>query len=195
MSRPVGRRWPWLADFGGVLLLLVGGFYLWQASWDLARDVALSGDRPVADATVLRLIHNSKGPGISTVDVQFVTADGSPVRAAVHQFRKPAPAVGTTLPVRYNREHPGRYCASQPGPEDLPAGPLHPAGPAIHGWRCLRLWCWPALRIRNLADLAQTGPTPPAWTKLMADRRRKTLVVCGTCHQHIHATPTTPTLT
>jgi group II intron reverse transcriptase/maturase len=50
-------------------------------------------------------------------------------------------------------------------------------------------------QIRKLADPAQTGPTPPAWKKLMASKRRKTLVVCDTCHEQIHATPTTPTLT
>jgi hypothetical protein len=50
-------------------------------------------------------------------------------------------------------------------------------------------------QIRKLADLTPTGPAPPAWTKLMANKRRKTLVVCDNCHQQIHATPTTPTLT
>lgn len=110
MSRSARRRWPWLADLGSILLLLaVGGFYLWQAGYDIARDIALSGHRPVADATVLHLVPNGKGPGISTVDVEFVTADGSRVRATVYQFRHPAPAVGATLPVRYNQRHPGWY--------------------------------------------------------------------------------------
>jgi AI2M/AI1M-like, HNH endonuclease len=29
----------------------------------------------------------------------------------------------------------------------------------------------------------------PAWAALMAKMRRKTLVVCAQCHDHIHATP------
>jgi group II intron reverse transcriptase/maturase len=48
--------------------------------------------------------------------------------------------------------------------------------------------------VRRLADLAATGTVQPAWVKLMANKRRKTLVVCDTCHNLIHATPT-PTLT
>ena len=47
--------------------------------------------------------------------------------------------------------------------------------------------------IRKLADLA-TGLASPAWARVMANKRRKTLVVCRDCHDHIHA-PTTPTLT
>ena len=41
--------------------------------------------------------------------------------------------------------------------------------------------------IRKLADLNRTGrPERPAWVHLMAMRRRKTLVVCRTCHENIH---------
>jgi group II intron reverse transcriptase/maturase len=42
--------------------------------------------------------------------------------------------------------------------------------------------------IRKLADLDKLGlPEKPAWAKRMTKRRRKTLVVCGECHAHIHA--------
>jgi group II intron reverse transcriptase/maturase len=42
--------------------------------------------------------------------------------------------------------------------------------------------------IRKLADLDQKGrKTKPAWMQQMAARRRKTLVVCHTCHWNIHA--------
>jgi group II intron reverse transcriptase/maturase len=42
--------------------------------------------------------------------------------------------------------------------------------------------------IRKLADLRQEGRREkPAWIKLMAMRRRKTLVVCRRCHEDIHA--------
>jgi group II intron reverse transcriptase/maturase len=49
--------------------------------------------------------------------------------------------------------------------------------------------------IRKLADLDRPGPPQPTWMKIMAKRRRKTLVVCQTCHANIHsghptATPT-----
>jgi hypothetical protein len=42
--------------------------------------------------------------------------------------------------------------------------------------------------IRKLADLDRPGrPERPAWIHLMAIRRRKTLVVCQSCHEDIHA--------
>jgi group II intron reverse transcriptase/maturase len=42
--------------------------------------------------------------------------------------------------------------------------------------------------LRKLADLKRHDrPDRPAWVHLMAKRRRKTLVVCRTCHEDIHA--------
>ncbi|MEV6364863.1 reverse transcriptase domain-containing protein [Nocardia asteroides] len=38
--------------------------------------------------------------------------------------------------------------------------------------------------VRGLAELAGSAPTP--WTQVMARKRRKTLVVCGSCHDLIH---------
>jgi hypothetical protein len=48
--------------------------------------------------------------------------------------------------------------------------------------------------VRRLADLNKPGRREkPAWVRLMAMRKRKTLVVCRPCHQAIHAgRPTTP---
>jgi len=48
--------------------------------------------------------------------------------------------------------------------------------------------------IRKLADLTKPGRTErPPWVHLMAMRKRKTLVVCETCHQDIHAGRATAT--
>jgi len=42
--------------------------------------------------------------------------------------------------------------------------------------------------IRHLKDLRRTGRAErPAWVKQMAARRRKTLIVCRSCHEDIHA--------
>jgi group II intron reverse transcriptase/maturase len=42
--------------------------------------------------------------------------------------------------------------------------------------------------IRKLANLNRRGRTPPPdWVRLMASRRRKTLVLCRVCHDNIHA--------
>jgi group II intron reverse transcriptase/maturase len=44
-------------------------------------------------------------------------------------------------------------------------------------------------QVAALADLGRPGPGQPAWATLMARMRRKTLIVCAACHEHIHATP------
>ncbi|MFR9794477.1 hypothetical protein ACL02U_00960 [Streptomyces sp. MS06] len=41
-------------------------------------------------------------------------------------------------------------------------------------------------QIRKLADLDRLGQEQPNWAALMARKRRKTLVVCSTCHEGIH---------
>jgi hypothetical protein len=41
-------------------------------------------------------------------------------------------------------------------------------------------------QVRALADLAKPGRPQPEWAHLMASMRRKTLVVCASCHQAIH---------
>ena len=42
-------------------------------------------------------------------------------------------------------------------------------------------------QIRKLADLGKPGSGQPEWARLMAKRRRKTLVACAECHHAIHA--------
>ena len=45
-------------------------------------------------------------------------------------------------------------------------------------------------QIRKLADLDRPGqPDHAEWVRIMAQRRRKTLVVCGSCHEDIHRSP------
>ncbi len=44
-------------------------------------------------------------------------------------------------------------------------------------------------QVASLARLGRPGPGQPAWAALMATMRRKTLIVCADCHEHIHATP------
>jgi hypothetical protein len=46
--------------------------------------------------------------------------------------------------------------------------------------------------VRKLADLGKAGPDQPMWTQVMAKRRRKTLVVCGACHDRIHSAAHSP---
>jgi hypothetical protein len=44
-------------------------------------------------------------------------------------------------------------------------------------------------QVAGLRHLGKPGPGQPAWAALMARMRRKTLIVCAACHEHIHATP------
>ncbi len=46
-------------------------------------------------------------------------------------------------------------------------------------------------QVAKLTQLGKPGPGQPAWAARMAKMRRKTLVVCHSCHQVIHATPVT----
>jgi hypothetical protein len=44
-------------------------------------------------------------------------------------------------------------------------------------------------QVTGLKQLGKPGQGQPAWAALMAKKRRKTLVVCPGCHEHIHANP------
>lgn len=46
-------------------------------------------------------------------------------------------------------------------------------------------------QVASLARLGRPGPGQPGWAAIMAGKRRKTLVVCRSCHEVIHATPVT----
>jgi group II intron reverse transcriptase/maturase len=50
-------------------------------------------------------------------------------------------------------------------------------------------------QVRKLADLTKPGGSQLTWARLMAKRRRKTLVVCNACHDTIHDRRPTATLT
>jgi hypothetical protein len=49
--------------------------------------------------------------------------------------------------------------------------------------------------IRKLAELDKSGTPRPTWMELMAKMRRKSLVVCAACHDHIRTGQTTTTHT
>jgi hypothetical protein len=46
-------------------------------------------------------------------------------------------------------------------------------------------------QVTGLSALGKPGPGQPAWAALMAKKQRKTLIVCGNCHEYIHANPVT----
>jgi hypothetical protein len=74
--------------------------------------------------------------------------------------------------------------------------PVHPPRKELID-RLRRRWCElcdhgatvTVHHVAKLAQLGKPGPGQPAWAALMARKRRKTLIVCRPCHDHIHANP------
>jgi group II intron reverse transcriptase/maturase len=74
--------------------------------------------------------------------------------------------------------------------------PVHPPRKELID-RLRRRWCelcdhGATVTVHHVAALAQLGkpgPDQPAWAALMARKRRKTLIVCRSCHDYIHANP------
>jgi group II intron reverse transcriptase/maturase len=91
------------------------------------------------------------------------------------------------IPLRQDR----RAVITDPAPV-----PVHPPRKELVHRLCRR-WCElcehgatvAVHQVAALADLGRSGPGQPAWAALMARMRRKTLIVCAACHEHIHATP------
>jgi group II intron reverse transcriptase/maturase len=93
------------------------------------------------------------------------------------------------IPLRQDR----RAVIGDPAP--VPHG--YPRKELIH--RLRKRWCElcehgatvAVHQVAGLKHLGQPGPGQPAWAALMATMRRKTLVVCASCHDYIHANPVT----
>ena len=93
------------------------------------------------------------------------------------------------IPLRQNR----RAVIHDPAP----AQASYPRRELIH--RLRKRWCelcehgatMAVHQVATLSQLGRPGPGQPAWAALMAKMRRKTLIVCAPCHDHIHATPIT----
>ena len=81
--------------------------------------------------------------------------------------------------------------------DPAPAQASYPRRELIH--RLRKRWCElcehgatvAVHQVAALSQLGRPGPGQPAWAALMAKMRRKTLIVCAPCHDHIHATPVT----
>jgi hypothetical protein len=84
-----------------------------------------------------------------------------------------------------------RAVIRDPAPARIPA----PYKELVH--RLRKQWCElcetgttvAVHQITGLKQLGKPGPGQPAWAALMAKMRRKTLIVCAPCHEHIHANP------
>ncbi|MGH3570032.1 MAG: hypothetical protein ACRDRH_29275, partial [Pseudonocardia sp.] len=75
---------------------------------------------------------------------------------------------------------------------DSPPGPTYPRRELLkrlRRGRCERCASTDDIHVHHAARLADlAGPEPqPEWTRAMAKRRRKTLVVCRSCYDTIHS--------
>jgi hypothetical protein len=79
--------------------------------------------------------------------------------------------------------------------DPAPAGNGYPRKELIHRLRkrvcelCEHGTTVTVHQIAALKQLGNPGPGQPAWAALMAGMRRKTLIVCASCHAWIHANP------
>jgi hypothetical protein len=79
--------------------------------------------------------------------------------------------------------------------DPAPARTGYPRKELIH--RLRKRWCElcehgttvTVHQVAALKHLGRPGPGQPAWAALMTKMRRKTLIVCAACHEHIHANP------
>jgi group II intron reverse transcriptase/maturase len=93
------------------------------------------------------------------------------------------------IPLRQNR----RAVIHDPAPARI----SHPRKELIS--RLRKRWCElcehgttvAVHQVAALKELGRPGPGQPAWAALMTKMRRKTLIVCAACHDHIHANPVT----
>jgi group II intron reverse transcriptase/maturase len=83
--------------------------------------------------------------------------------------------------------------------DSAPVTAHYPRKELVH--RLRKRWCElceqgttvAAHQVASLSRLGKPGTGQPAWAALMAKKRRKTLIVCAPCHEHIHANPVTQT--
>jgi hypothetical protein len=79
--------------------------------------------------------------------------------------------------------------------DPAPAGNGYPRKELIHRLRkracelCEHGTTVTVHQVAALKQLGKSGPGQPAWAALMARMRRKTLIVCASCHDWIHANP------
>ncbi|HZD70776.1 MAG TPA: hypothetical protein VFA45_18330 [Actinomycetes bacterium] len=72
------------------------------------------------------------------------------------------------------------------------AGPVYPTKELIKRLRkgscelCQQTDAIQVHHVRQLADLDRTGEPPPMWAQVMRSKHRKSVVVCGDCHDLIH---------
>jgi Type II intron maturase/Reverse transcriptase (RNA-dependent DNA polymerase) len=161
----------------------------------LARDVwRLSALRWNAETSMLKTLAAKHKSAVTRTAARYkakvITSDGPRTcfEARIRREGKPdLVARFGGIPLTRDR----RAVIHDPAPAPVPV----PRKELIH--RLRRRWCElcghgatvSVHHVARLAHLGQPEPGQPAWAALMAKMRRKTLIVCADCHEHIHANP------
>ena len=161
----------------------------------LAQDVSRLGTfRWYAETSMLKTLaakHKSTVTKMaSRHKAKVITRDGPRTcfeAALTRQGRTDLVARFGGIPLRQDR----RAVITDPAPVPV----ICPRKELIH--RLRKRWCElcekgatvAVHQVAGLKHLGKPGPGQPAWAALMARMRRKTLIVCAACHDHIHATP------
>lgn len=122
-----GRKGPGRGGPASIIFpALLGILSLWLAASNVARDVALAGDRPTAPALVLS--HSPSGGARTAgyrapIHVRLMPVGGSPVETTLYEYGRPSPRVGTMILVCYDPAHPSWF-ARQAGTGPTVLGPL-----------------------------------------------------------------------
>jgi hypothetical protein len=155
------------------------GTFTWYAQTSMLKTLAAKHKSTVTKMAVRYRAKIQTGDGLRTCYEARQPREG----------RKDLVARSGGIPLRQNRHAVIRDPA--PGPAAYPRKEL------IHRLRkrtcelCETGTTVAVHQVAALKELRSTGPGQPAWAALMAKMRRKTLIVCAPCHEHIHATPIT----
>jgi hypothetical protein len=161
----------------------------------LAQDVRrLSALRWNAETSMLKTLAAKHKSTVTTMaarhKTKVITGDGPRTCFEARKHREGKPDLVARfggIPLKHDRRAVIREPA--PVPDTIPRKEL------IH--RLSRRWCElceqgttvAVHQVATLAGLGKPGPGQPVWAALMARKRRKTLIVCAPCHEHIHANP------
>jgi Type II intron maturase/Reverse transcriptase (RNA-dependent DNA polymerase) len=147
-----------------------------------------------AETSMLKTLARKHKSSVSKMAARYkakiMTADGPRTCFEARKQRAGKPDLVARfggIPLKRDR----RAVITDPAPVPL----ITPRKELIH--RLRKRWCElcehgatvAVHQVARLDRLGKPGPGQPAWAALMAKMRRKTLIVCAACHDHIHANP------
>jgi group II intron reverse transcriptase/maturase len=150
--------------------------------------------RWVMETSMLKTLARKHGSSVSKMAARFKAKISTPhgprtcfEASVAREGRKPLVARFGGIPLKRQK--------TAVLTDRLSTGPVYPNKELIRRLRagrcelCKRADNIQVHHVRALADLNRTGQPQPEWVQVMGKRRRKSLVVCGDCHDLIHGHP------